>query len=243
MALIYAHRGASAYAPENTLEAYRMAVEMGAEGIELDVHLSKDGQIVVIHDDTVDRTTDGHGKVCTFTLEELKALDACNGMEAYKGAKIPTLREVYALLQPLGTMVNIEVKTTESFYPGIEEKLLQLEKEMGMTGRTVYSSFNHYTITNLRRLDPDVKLGLLYMSGLYEPWHYAKHVGAQFIHPFFPSLLVPGLAAGCLENGVGINAWTVDDPQIMDLCLQCGANIITNVPDVAVKRRAAFEAK
>ena len=243
MALIYAHRGASAYAPENTLEAYRMALEMGADGVELDVHLSKDGELMVIHDIGLERTTDGHGRVCDYTLKELKKLDACNGMQTYRGVRIPTLREVYELLGPAGAMVNAEIKTTDCFYPGIEEKLLELEKEMGMAGRIIYSSFNHYTIANLRQLDSDVKLGLLYMSGLYEPWHYAKHVGAQFIHPFFPSLMVPGLAAGCQENGVGINAWTVDDPAMLELCLQSGANIITNVPDVAVQKRREYEAK
>lgn len=237
MALIYGHRGASAYAPENTLEAFRMAMEMGADGVELDVHMTLDGELVVIHDDTVDRTTDGHGKVCGFTLAQLKALDARNGMDDYPGVKIPTLKEVYALLQPLGAMVNIEVKTTESFYPGIEEKLLELEKEMGMVGRTVYSSFNHYTIANLRKLDPEVKLGLLYMSGLYEPWHYAKQVDAEYIHPIFYNLLIPGLAQGCAENGIGINAWTVDDPGMIGLCLSSGANVITNKPDLAVKLR------
>ena len=82
MALIYGHRGASAYAPENTMEAFRMALDMGADGVELDVHLSKDGELVVIHDLLLDRTTNGHGKVCDFTLEELKQLDASNGMEA-----------------------------------------------------------------------------------------------------------------------------------------------------------------
>jgi glycerophosphoryl diester phosphodiesterase len=237
MALIYAHRGASAYAPENTLEAFRMAMEMGADGVELDVHLSKDGELMVIHDDTVDRTTDGHGHVRDMTLEELKALDARNGMDAYPGVRIPTLREVYALLQPTGAVVNIEVKTTESFYPGIEEKLLELEREMGMVGRTVYSSFNHYTIANLRKLDPEAKLGLLYMSGLYEPWNYAKLVGAEYIHPIYFNLMIPGLARGCHENGIGINAWTVDDPQMIGLCLQSGANVITNKPDLAVELR------
>ena len=238
MALIYAHRGASAYAPENTLEAFRMAMEMGADGVELDVHLSKDGELMVIHDDTVDRTTDGHGHVRDMTLEELKALDARNGMDAYPGVKIPTLREVYALLQPTGAMVNIEVKTTETFYPGIEEKLLELEREMGMVGRTVYSSFNHYTIANLRKLDPEAKLGLLYMSGLYEPWNYAKLVGAEYIHPIYFNLMIPGLAQGCQENGIGINTWTVDDGDMIGLCLRSGANVITNKPDLGVKVRA-----
>lgn len=238
MALIYGHRGASAYAPENTLEAYKLAMEMGADGVELDVHLSKDGELMVIHDIDLDRTTGFHGRVCNYTLAQLKELDASNGMEAYKGVKIPTLREVYALLKPYGAMVNIEIKTTDCFYPNIEEKLLELEREMGMEGKTVYSSFNHYTIARLRQLDPNAQLGLLYMSGLYEPWNYAKQVGAQYIHPMYPSLLLPGLAQGCLENGIGINAWTVDDPGMIGLCLQGGANVITNKPDIAVKLRS-----
>jgi len=237
MALIYGHRGASAYAPENTLEAFKLAMEMGADGVELDVHLSKDGELMVIHDIDLDRTTGFHGKVCDYTLAQLKELDACNGMDAYKGVKIPTLREVYGLLEPLGATVNIEIKTTDCFYPGIEEKLLELEREMGMEGRTVYSSFNHYTIARLRQLDPGAKLGLLYMSGLYEPWNYAKQVGAQYIHPIFVNLLLPGLAQGCHESGIGINAWTVDDPGMIGLCLQSGANVITNKPDLAVKLR------
>ena len=237
MALIYGHRGASAYAPENTLEAFRLAMEMGADGVELDVHLSKDGELMVIHDLDLDRTTGFHGKVCDYTLAQLKELDACNGMESFRGVKIPTLKEVYELLKPYGAMVNIEIKTTECFYPGIEEKLLELEKEMGMEGKTVYSSFNHYTIARLRQLDPQAQLGLLYMSGLYEPWNYAKQVGAQYIHPIYFNLMLPGLAQGCHENGIGINAWTVDDPQMIGLCLQGGANVITNKPDLAVELR------
>ena len=237
MSIIYGHRGASGYAPENTLEAFRLALEMGADGFELDVHLTKDGHLVVIHDETVDRTTDGTGEVRNMTLAELKALDACKGMEAYRGAKIPTLREVYELIRDTDHIVNVEIKTDDIFYPQIEEKCLALEAEMGMKGRIVYSSFNHYTIARLRQLDPEAQLGLLYMSGLYEPWNYAKQVGAQYIHPIYFNLMLPGLAQGCAENGIGINAWTVDDPQMIGLCLQGGANVITNKPDLAVELR------
>ena len=99
MSIILGHRGASGHAPENTLEAFKLAMDMGAEGFELDVHLSKDGELVVIHDETVDRTTNGKGLVWEKTLAELKELDACNKMEAYRGAKIPTLREVYELIR------------------------------------------------------------------------------------------------------------------------------------------------
>jgi len=237
MSTIYAHRGASAYAPENTLEAFQLAIDMGADGIELDVHLSKDDQLVVIHDSTVDRTTNGTGRVQDFTVAELKALDASNGMAAFAGTTIPTLAEVYDLVRPHGILVNIEIKTDENFYPGIEAKYLKLEREKGMVGKTLYSSFNHYTIAALRQMDPDVQLGLLYMSGLFEPWRYARQVKAQFIHPFYASILLPGLVEDCLANGIGINAWTIDDPGIMQQCLNFGIGIITNKPDMAVKLR------
>jgi len=243
MSLIYAHRGASGYAPENTLEAFRLAAQMGADGIELDVHLSKDGHLMVIHDAKLDRTTNGSGFVQDYTLEQLKTLDASNGMAAFSGAKIPTLGEVYDLLKDTSLLINVEIKTDEHFYEGIEEKCLALAREKGMEDRIIYSSFNHYTIAELLRREPEAKLGLLYMSGLYEPWYYAKQVGAQFIHPFYANLMLPGLPEGCLENGIGINAWTVDDPGIMMLCLEKKANIITNLPDVAVSLRKNFTKK
>jgi len=237
MSFIYAHRGASAYAPENTLEAFALAVKMGADGVELDVHLSKDGQLMVIHDEAVDRTTDGHGQVKDFTCEELQKLSASNHMEGFPNAKIPTLGEVYDLLKPTGLHINVELKTDANFYPGIEEKCLNLAKEKGMEDRVVYSSFNHYSIANVRKLDPNARTGLLYISGLYEPWQYAKQVGAQFIHPMYANLRLPGLVEGCLKNGIGINPWTIDDPEVMKLCLASGIGIITNKPDVTVALR------
>ena len=237
MSFVYAHRGASAYAPENTLEAFSLAVKMGADGVELDVHLSKDGQLMVIHDEAVDRTTNGHGLVMDLTCEELQKLDASNHMEGFSNAKIPTLGEVYDLLKDTGLWVNVELKTDRNFYPGIEEKCLALAAEKGMSDRIIYSSFNHYSIANVLKADPTAKTGLLYMSGLYEPWKYARQVGAQYIHPMYANLLLPGLAEGCLADGIGINPWTVDDEQIMQLCLKLGTNIITNKPDVAIKLR------
>lgn len=242
MSFIYAHRGASGYAPENTLESFALAVTMGADGVELDVHLSADGELIVIHDEKVDRTTDGTGYVKDMTLQQLKTLDASNGKEAYRGAKIPTLAEVYDLLRDTGLHVNVEIKTDQIMYPDIERKCLELEREKGMTGRVLYSSFNHYTLANLLRLDPAAKTGLLYMSGLYQPWNYAKSVGATHIHPFFPSIFLPDLPQGCTENGVGMNLWTVNDPQIMALCVKHGAGIITDFPDVAVETRNKFSA-
>ena len=151
MSLIYGHRGASGHAPENTLEAFRLSMDMGADGFELDVHMSLDGELVVIHDETVDRTTDGTGLVRDLTLAQLKALDACNGMDAYRGARIPTLGEVFDLIRDTRHIVNVEVKTDEWFYPQIEEKCLALAKEQGVEDRVIYSSFNHFTLIKLRQ--------------------------------------------------------------------------------------------
>lgn len=242
MSFIFAHRGASGYAPENTLESFELAVRMGADGVELDVHLSADGELVVIHDETVDRTTNGTGHVKDMTLAQLKALDASCGKADYPDAKIPTLGEVYDLLRDTGLHVNVEIKTDVVLYPDIERKCLEIEREKGMQGRVLYSSFNHYTIANLLRQDPGARTGLLYMSGLYEPWTYAKSVGATHIHPFYPSIFLPGLPQGCGENGVGINCWTVNDPQVMEQCVRFGCGIITDYPDVAVDVRSKASA-
>ena len=243
MSFIFAHRGASGHAPENTLEAFSLAVAMGADGVELDVHLSADGELIVIHDETVDRTTDGTGYVKDLTLAQLKTLDASNGKEGYRGARIPTLAEVYDLLRDTGLHVNVEIKTDQILYPDIEKKCLELEQEKGMSGRVIYSSFNHYTIAKVLQLDPAAKTGLLYMSGLYQPWIYAASVGATHIHPFFPNMFLPDLPQGCAANGVGINLWTVNDPAVMARCVELGTGIITDYPDVAVDVRSGMSAE
>ena len=159
---VFAHRGASQYAPENTLEAFRLAMEQGAEGIELDVHLSADGELVVIHDETLERTTNGTGLVKEHTLAQLQALRADNHMEGFEAAHIPTLRQVLELVRPGDMQVNIELKTGILWYEGIEEKTLELVKELGMQDRVVYSSFNHYSIEEVRRLDPTAETAYLF---------------------------------------------------------------------------------
>ena len=108
---IWAHRGASGYAPENTLESFELAIEQKADGIELDVQMTKDGELVVIHDETIDRTGNGTGRVQDHTLKELKALNFNKTHPEYASAKIPTLREVYELVKPSGITVNVEMKT------------------------------------------------------------------------------------------------------------------------------------
>ena len=234
MSLIYGHRGASGHAPENTLEAFRLAMDMGADGFELDVHLSKDGHLVVIHDETVDRTTDGTGLVRELTLAQLKELDASCGMAAYKGARIPTLGEVFDLICQTRHIVNVEVKTDEWFYPQIEEKCLALAAEKGVEDRIIYSSFNHYTLMKLRRLKPDAKLGMLFGDIMVEPWKYARQLNVDYLHPMKMNIYVPGSAEGTKAAGLGINMWTINDEETMRVCMKHDAGIITNYPDIAV---------
>lgn len=237
MSLIYGHRGASGYAPENTLEAFRLSMEMGADGFELDVHLSRDGELVVIHDETVNRTTNGTGAVRDLTLAQLKELDACNSMEAYRGAKIPTLAEVFDLIRDTHHLVNVEVKTDGIFYPEIEEKCVALAKEKGVEDRVLYSSFNHYTLMKLRQLKPDAKLGMLFGDVMGRPWEYAAAISVDYLHPYKSNLRVPGFAEGAEAAGMGVNLWTVNDAETMQLCLDNHVGIITNYPDVAVALR------
>ena len=243
MAYVWAHRGASAYAPENTLEAFRLANEMHADGIELDVHLSRDGEVVVGHDETVKRVTGGacEKRLYDMTLEEMQTIDVCNGKEAYKGARIPTLRQVLEFLKTNEMFLNIELKTTDIFYPDLEKKTVALVHEYGLQDRVIYSSFNHYSLMLAREADPDCKIAPLYSEGMYEPHAYALHLKANAIHPHFRTLLIPGTAEGCLANGIDINPWTVDGEENMRWLLSIGCNaLITNVPDVARKVVDAF---
>lgn len=141
---IWAHRGASAHAPENTLPAFELAYLSGADGIELDVQLSKDGVPVVIHDERIDRVSNGTGYVCNYTLEELKGFNVNQYFPEYGNVAIPTLAEVYDLVRDMDMVINLELKNSVIFYEGLEEKVLRLAAEKGLEERMIYSSFNHY---------------------------------------------------------------------------------------------------
>lgn len=232
--LVWAHRGASGYAPENTLAAFQKAVDLGADGVELDIQLTKDDQIVVIHDETIDRTSDGKGWVKDYTLEELRAFNYNRTKPEYKHADIPTMREVFELLKPTGLFINIEIKTGVVFYEKIEEKILALAKEMGMEDRVCYSSFNHYTVTRIHELKPDAEVGFLYADGPIDMPSYGVKHGVNALHPALYNLQYDGFVKECKEKGLKLNVWTVNERPYMEMCCQYGVNaIITNYPDIA----------
>ncbi|MFR2837377.1 MAG: glycerophosphodiester phosphodiesterase family protein, partial [[Clostridium] nexile] len=162
MTKIFAHRGASGYAPENTLEAFALAMDIGADGIELDVQMTKDGEVVVIHDETINRVSDGKGRVKDYTLVQLREFSFDNHMEGYGHVSIPTLKEVLELVRPSKMDVNIELKTGIYWYPTLEEKVMEIVKNCGMEERVIYSSFNHYSVQKVRELDSKAETAYLY---------------------------------------------------------------------------------
>ncbi len=241
MQRIYGHRGASGYAPENTLEAFELAVKMGAEGVELDVHIAKDGEPVVAHDEAVDRVADGSGLIRDMTTAELKRLHFNKTHPEYEKATIPTLREVFELLSPTGLQINVELKNSRIIYPGLEEKVIRLAEDTGMRDKVLYSSFNHHSMLRIREIDPSLPCGLLYDAMLFEPWKYAKGLGVDAIHPHFSELQIPGEVEAAHALGLRVNVWTVNEEEDILMCLKAGADIlISNYPDRALAARRKF---
>lgn len=231
---IWAHRGASGYAPENTLEAFRMAAEMGADGVELDVQFTKDRQLVVIHDETINRVSNGQGKVADYTLEQLRKFCCNRTHPEYKEAVIPTLAEVLDLLKPTDMTINIELKTGVTFYEGIEDRVLRLVEEKGMENRVIYSSFNHASVMRIKKIKPEAEAGFLYADGTLDMPEYAKKHGIEALHPSLYNMQYPELIKECRENGVRLHVWTVNAKADMKRMADAGVDaIITNYPDVA----------
>jgi len=234
--VIFAHRGASAYAPENTWAAFQKAMEMNAGGIEIDVHLSKDGHVVICHDEKVDRVSNGTGLVKDKTLDELKSLDFGSWFgKEFAGEQILTLDEFLKLIEDWDGILNVELKSGIVLYEGLEEKVIDILKKYDRIDNTIISSFNHYSLLAVKKMEPRLKTGILYTAGLVEPWEYAKRIGANAVHPLFYSL-VPPIIEGCRNNGIIMNAWTVDQPEYIKVLAANGVDgIITNVPDIALK--------
>ena len=232
--LIWGHRGASGHAPENTLPAFQMAADMGADGVELDIQQTSDGVLVVCHDETVDRTSNGAGWVKDFTFREIRALDFSGGNAAYEGVKIPSMEEVLDLLAPTGLTINIELKTGIIFYDRIEEKILKLVRDRNWEDRVIYSSFNHYSVRKIKELDPAAKTGLLYADGPIDMPGYGKRFRADALHPALYNLQYPDLMSDCRRYGLAVNVWTVNTAQDLQLCRDLGVNaVITNYPEKA----------
>ncbi len=233
---VWAHRGASGYAPENTLVAFQKAIDMDADGIELDVQMTKDGQLIVIHDETVDRVSDSVGWVKDYTYEDIKGLNVNRNYPEYGLVHIPTLEEVYQLVYDKELLINVELKNGVIFYPQMEEKILSLANKIGLQDRIIYSSFNHYSVMKLKELNPEVKTGFLYEDGYLGMVDYAIRYEVEALHPAIHNLQYPNFIQECKQKGIKLRVWTVNDIQDMKLlCENEIDSIITNYPDIGRK--------
>lgn len=238
MTKIFAHRGSSGTYPENTMSAFKEAERVGADGIELDVHYTKDDQLVVIHDNTVNRTTNGKGRVRDFTLRELLELDAgAHFSNQFTGEKIPTFEKVLDWMQTTKLRLNIELKYVALDYINFEEKVLHEIIKRGLKERVIISSFNHEGLKRVREINSDIDIAILYMERLFEPWNYAKTVGANALHPHKDG--VDGqLIASATRNGYPVRVFTVNNEQQIGGLIQAGCSgIITDFPERAVHVR------
>ena len=234
---IIAHRGFSGVYPENTMLAFRKAIEIGADGIELDVHLSKDGQVMIIHDEALKRTTGLDGVVSDYTRAELEKISAGKTKNDEFGfTPIPSLEEYLAFMaEHRDKITNIELKTAPVYYPEIEEKTLELVRKFDLEKNIIYSSFNWLSVERMQRLGTISETGLLF-SGmkLYNQAHIIKSLGINYFHPDFNDL-TDEIVKSYLDNKVGLNVWTVNEIEDMKVCLSWNIDgLITNFPDRAI---------
>lgn len=238
MVQIFAHRGFSGYYPENTMLAFqKVAEETVADGIELDIQLTKDGEIVIMHDEMLDRTTNGSGWLKDHTLEELKMLSVgVNAKGFFPRQTIPTLREYFTWLKTTKLITNIELKTSYFEYEGIEEKLIAMVKEFGLEDQIWYSSFNHYTVARIKKLMPEAKCGLLTDTWLMNIGEYAASQGAASVNARTYFCAKEGVAADLHAHNIALQAWTPNDAEMMQELVDAGVDVlITNYPDIAAK--------
>lgn len=215
------------------MAAFRKCLELGATGIETDVQMTKDGSLVLIHDETLNRTTNGSGYVKDKTLAEILEVDAGSWFDPeFKNERIPVLEDLLDLLQGRDTILNIELKNGIVLYPGMEEKVIAAVRDFNMSDRVIFSSFNHYSLACCKSLAPEIQTGILYMEGLYRPWDYAATLGASALHANHYAVL-PEFVSEATKHGVAYHPFTVNDPARMKYLIEAGVSgIITDHPDL-----------
>ncbi|MCM3569925.1 glycerophosphodiester phosphodiesterase [Neobacillus mesonae] len=262
MTKIYGHRGAKGSYPENTLLSFKKAIDQGVDGLELDVHLTKDGEVVVIHDETLDRTTNGIGEIRELTLEEIKQVSAGSPFahlpdyhEAWELEKVPTLQEVLELMAPYPTELNIELKTYAASYKGIEEKVQSIVEKCGNDRKVVYSSFHLPSLLRMKKVNPEAHIAWLLNEEISLPADYIETLDFEALHLNKKIILSKKVGhsirktlhedntmslKGLYEQ---VRVWTVNDPDQIGRLLELQVNaIITDFPERAIALRNKREA-
>ena len=235
MSKIFGHRGFSGKYPENTMLSFRKAVEAGVDGIELDVHLTKDDRLVIIHDETIDRTSNGSGWVKDMTLDELRKYDYSAKYAGVYGVNpIPSLEEYFDYVKDLPLITNIELKTGIYDYPTIERRVIAMIRTYGLENKVILSSFNHFSILRCKQIAPDLKCGFLSESWLVNYGAYTKAQGVECCHPVFYNL-IPEVVEEMHAAGCEINTFTVNTPEDVKRLSALGVDaLIGNFPDVMI---------
>jgi len=231
---ILAHRGYSGRYPENTMLAFQKAAEAGCDGIELDVQLTKDDVVVIIHDETIGRVTDGGGMVKDYTYGELKKFNAAKNFPQVTGFQaIPTFDEYCAWAARTNMFTNIEIKTGCYYYEEIEKKTVDIVRRHGLEDKVLYSSFNHMSLAKIKEIEPEAECGaLLGDAGIGNAGYYCHSHGFQWYHPGCKGL-TKELVDNCRKYGVGINVWTVNTMDELERMDEWGCEgVITNYPEV-----------
>ncbi len=232
--VVTAHRGFSGQAPENTLAAFRAAIAAGADMVELDVHLTRDNEVVVIHDDTLERTTNGKGNVAEKTLAELKRLDAGSWFNPrFAGERIPTLAEVLEIVRGR-ILVNIELKKGKNFPYTMEEladRTLAVVEKAGMTDQVLFSSFDPAAVNRIREKNPRLPIALI----VDKPWEKPEDPGGGTRYPTLncrTTVLNEENIRRAHTAGIRVHVWTVNTKEAMEKFIALGVDgIITNHPD------------
>jgi glycerophosphoryl diester phosphodiesterase len=227
---VIGHRGAAGYAPENTMASFERGLAMGVDAIELDVHPTSDGELVVIHDPTLDRTTDGHGLVTAHSLAQIQELDAGSWFDpAFAGQRVPIFREVMQWAKGR-TRVIIEIKQGPIFYPNIEELLIAALDETGMRDQVLVISFDHISVHKLKQLAPDILTGVLYAGRCVNPVSLARDAQADALMPYWP-LLTKDEVAAAHAAGLFIGPWGGPE-QNYEFILATGVDaVLADFPD------------
>lgn len=228
--LAIAHRGASGYAPENTLAAFRRAVAQGVTFIETDLHLTRDVHFVAIHDDTVDRTTSGRGAVKQMTLAEIRKLDAGAWFASeFIGERVPILEEILDFSRKHDVVFYLELKS-DGFWGG-EHALISALRDSGEIQRMVIISFDPAILANLRKLEPLLMTGILSDGQLANPFEQAVEIGARQL-VLRGDLLTPNLLQEAHRRDIQVVCWTVNQPAHMRLLASAGVDgIMSDYPD------------
>ena len=237
---VIAHRGSNKAAPQNTMPAFYLAAEEGADGFETDVHLSKDGVPVICHNPTIDATSNGVGEIISYTLAELKQFDFGKGHgEEYSNTPMPTLDEFLTFAGESDTeIINIELKCPKGDRAPLVDTVIREINRHNICDRVIISSFSPYILYRVRQLAPACQTGFLYPSNhfsvcrpvFYMPYILAKRVGATALHPAHP-LVNKAVVAAAHSMGLKVNVWTVNEASVVKRLAACGVDgIITDCP-------------